>query len=103
MAFTCLLWAWALLKLLGGAVRLLNGDVLGQALHTATAVLQRLLLGLPTELDAKHSALVLCENEASSLTIVHREVFRGTLSSLLGRYTEARDLFLYLFRGLTLC
>lgn len=103
LAFTCLLWAWALLMLLGDAVRFLNGDVLGQGQHAATAVLQRLCLGLSTKLDTKHPTLVLCENETSPLSIMHREVFQEMLSRLSGRYTEARDLFLYLFRSLSLC
>lgn len=59
LAFACLQWAWALLKLLDWAVRCLNGDILGQSLHTAAAALQRLFLRLSTELHTKHAALAL--------------------------------------------
>lgn len=92
LAFTCLLWAWALLMLLGDAVRFLNGDVLGQGLHAATTVLQRRCLGLPTKLDTKHPALVLCENETSPLSIIHREVFQEMLSCLLGQGHRSQGL-----------
>lgn len=54
-ASTCSQWA----RIPAVPVGHLHGYVLGQALHTAAAVLQRLLLGLSTELYPEHATLVL--------------------------------------------
>lgn len=52
-------WARLQPELPGGSIGLLDGDVLGQALHTAAAVLQRLLRRRASKLHAEHAALVL--------------------------------------------
>lgn len=58
---TCPQWA----RIPAVPIGRLDSYILGQALHTAAAVLQRLLLGLSTKLYPEHATLVLFDKSKS--------------------------------------
>lgn len=79
-AFTCPQRAGTQPELLADSVGHLDGHILGQLLHTAAAVFQRLLLGPSTKLHPEHAALVLWDKRKVTLSKPrHMLVYRAVL------------------------